>query len=446
MIRRVRYLVSDIFFWLRSHPVRAGLGLLVVAAVGAGAALGIGELTDDDGTDPLTSPAPPVFILDDDEVEEPADLGFPAFATRNTTRVAGEDSVTTAAGVALATFPAAGAVPGPDAVTIVDSEDWAAGVAAASLVADPVGSPVLMSQAGEISDLTADAIEALAPDGGPGTGGKEAFVIGDAASPEGLSTTKLSGASSAATAAKIASHRAELAKEKPDHVLIATSDDPALAMPAAAWAARSGDPVLFSQANSVPEATLEALEGPLNKVPVYLLGGEEVISAAAEKRIARAAGAPVVRASTASEPVANAIEFARFADGDFGWDINDPGHGFVVANAARPADAAAAAPLSGSGTWGPLLLTDDAEAAPPELEGYLLDLKPGYETDPTRALYNHIWLIGDEDAVSVEVQVELDEISEVAPVESGQGNSLLGDEPKDGNRKPKSSRSSAQDD
>ena len=63
------------------------------------------------------------------------------------------------------------------------------------------------------------------------------------------------------------------------------------------------------------------------------------------------------------DPIANAIAFARYADGSFGWNINDPGHGFVLARDDAPLYAAAAAPLSASGTWGPLLLTDDADYA-----------------------------------------------------------------------------------
>ncbi len=80
-----------------------------------------------------------------------------------------------------------------------------------------------------------------------------------------------------------------------------------------------------------------------------------------------------------------------------------------------------ASPLSASGTWGPLLVSEEAGTLPPALRGYLLDLKPGYESDPTRALYNHIWLVGDPSALSVDFQAQVDEIAEVAPVTSGSG-------------------------
>ena len=68
-------------------------------------------------------------------------LGFPAVATKNTTRVGGADPVANAAAVSQAVFPNAH----PSAVTLVDSGDWRAGIAAAALFAKPVGAPILLS-------------------------------------------------------------------------------------------------------------------------------------------------------------------------------------------------------------------------------------------------------------------------------------------------------------
>jgi hypothetical protein len=190
-------------------------------------------------------------------------------------------------------------------------------------------------------------------------------------------------------------------------------------MPAAGWAARSGDPVLFVRRGRVPAPTAKALDA-YRDVPVYALGPESAISARTLKRLGELASGDVERVA-AGDPVASSVRFARYASGSFGWNINDPGHGFVIASADRPLDAAAAAPLSASGTWGPLLVTDRADEPPPDLRRYLLDLKPGYESDPTRAVYNHLWLIGDRSAISVGFQARVDELAEVAPVSSGTG-------------------------
>jgi hypothetical protein len=246
------------------------------------------------------------------------------------------------------------------------------------------------------------------------------FTIGTAAEPDGFETLSVDGSGAAEIAAEVDKLRERLAGE-PDAVVVASADEPAYAMPAAGWAARSGDPVLFAERDALPKPTVAALRGH-DGVPVYVLGPESAISAKTMKEIEHIA--PGAERIADEGPVESSIAFARYANDGFGWNINDPGHGFVIANAERPLDAAVAAPLSGSGTWGPLLVTDDADALPAPLRGYLLDLKPGYEDDPTRAVYNHIWLVGDEVALSVDLQAEVDGLAEVAPVTSGSGSTL----------------------
>jgi hypothetical protein len=419
VLRAIRNRLADGVHWLSRHWLLVGAVVVVLAGAAVGAYL---VATDDSGdARTVTAPAPQVVVREVPAPEETEDLGFPAFATKNTTRVSGADPIADAAAVALAVDPSTGGVKGPDAVTLVDAADWPGGIAAASLVAAPVGAPILVTDSNEIPELTENAIRALGPEGSDETAGRQAFVIGAAATPDDLDTLEVKGANAAELAAEVASLRERLTG-RPDHLLLASSDEPAFAMPAAGWAARSGDPILYVQRNSVPEPTRKALER-YEGVPVYVLGPTSAISSKAFQEVEKLA--PGAKRVGADDPVASAIEFARFASGGFGWNINDPGHGFVIANTERPLDAAVAAPLSASGTWGPLLVTEDADAVPEQLRGYLLDLKPGYEQDPTRALYNHLWLIGDTGALSVDFQAQLDEIAEVAPVSSGSGASAL---------------------
>ena len=251
--------------------------------------------------------------------------------------------------------------------------------------------------------------------------------MGAAAAPEGLRAATIEGANPAEIASQIDLVRQRLTKSEPEHLLVTTSDDPAIAMPAAAWAARSGDPVFFVGQDTAPEATLEAL-GRHKNLPLFVLGSKSEISDDVLKELEKATSSKPERIE-GENPVESAVNFARYVNGAFGWDVNDPGHGFVVANTARPLDAAAASPLSASGTWGPLLVTDDANVLPPDLRGYLLDVKPGYQDDPTRAVYNHLWVIGNESAVSVDVQAQMDELAELAQVETGTGRDILGPPP-----------------
>jgi len=119
--------------------------------------------------------------------------------------------------------------------------------------------------------------------------------------------------------------------------------------------------------------------------------------------------------------VENAIAFARYTDGDFGWGVRDPGHGLVFANTSRQQDAGAGAALAATGTYGPLLLLDSSTRLAPPLQSYLLDIQPGYRFDPVRGVYNHAWLMGDESAISVDLQAQIDQLMEIVKVKQPGG-------------------------
>ncbi len=64
------------------------------------------------------------------------------------------------------------------------------------------------------------------------------------------------------------------------------------------------------------------------------------------------------------------------------------------------------------------LLSDDAEKLPQKLEEYFLSVQPGYEDDPSQAVYNRAWILGDDKAISVDQQAQLDQLTELIPVQS----------------------------
>ncbi len=392
------------------------LVFIVVAIVGSSG----GEKTD---TAAAPAPAPTANESASDSSSSSSSqtaeqLGYPSFATNNTTRIGGSDPAANAAGAALAVFPSTTAKQRPAAVTLVSEEDWAGAIAASVLMAPPVRAPILFSGADELPAASEEALTALDPPGSKATGGASLFAIGTVALPGGAGdVTRVDSGDPASTAAQIATLRDRLFGGPPAHIVIASSSQPSFAMPAAAWAARSGDPILYAEAKKLPSPTAAVLkEHP--KVPVFVLGPASAISADVVKEIAKVS--KQVKRVAGKDPVANAIAFARYRAGGFGWNVNDPGHGFVLARSDDPASAAAASPLSASGTWGPLLLTDNADAVPADLRGYFLDVKPGYTTDPTRAFYNHVWMIGDQEAIGVGQQAEVNELAELAKIGGGE--------------------------
>jgi hypothetical protein len=344
-------------------------------------------------------------------------LGFPLVATRNTTRISGADPIADAAAAALATHPPAPQGRPLEAVAVVPDDSWQAGIAASVLAGPPTRIPVLISQHGAVPDATAQALAQLDPRG-RGPGGVAVYSLGGASAPSDLRAAEVEGDSPAAIANAVDQLRQRLVRREPQNILVVSSDQPGYAMPAAAWAARSGDPVLFTGKSEVPEATLAALRRHVASA-VYVLGPRSVVSKTAAAQLARVSASVQRVGSTGA--VRNALLFARYTDGSFGWNINDPGHGMELANVDRPLDAAAAASLASSGQWGPLLVTDKADALPPELRTFLLDIKPGYQTDPTRAVYNHVWLMGDATAIGGEVQAEVDELAELAQIGAAAG-------------------------
>jgi putative cell wall-binding protein len=382
---------------------------IVVAIVGSSG-------SKDEGTSegaPAPAPAPGKSDGGESASQTSEALGYPSFATNNTTRIGGSDPAANAAAVSLAVFPSTTPVQQPSAVTLVNEEDWAGAIAASVLMAEPVRAPVLFSSPDELPEASEEALAALDPQASKATGGASLFAIGSVALPGGAEATRVDSGDPASTAAQIATLRDRLFGKPPAHILVASSSSPDFAMPAAAWAARSGDPVLYADAKQLPAATAQVLkEHP--KTPVFVLGPTAAIS----KDVFKEIGELAKRATRVAgkDPAANALALARFHAGSFGWNVNDPGHGFVLARSDSPADAAAAAPLSASGTWGPLLLTEDAGTLPDVVHGYFLDVKPGYTTDPTRAFYNRVWLIGDQEAIDLNQQAEVNELAELAKI------------------------------
>jgi hypothetical protein len=377
--------------------------LVACCALFAGCSIG-----DDDET------AAPIAVQSDDE-EAAAELGFPFTATKNTTRVAGADAIADVAGVAGAVWPSTSDTTRPRAVVIVDKDNWQGGIAASAFAGTAFRAPILLSDGGELPSVSADTLDRLDPPGADVTKNAEIIRIGSVPpEPDGRRTTTIDGDDVYALASEIDRAHAVATGEPSDDVIVASGERAEYAMPAAAMAARSGDAVLFAARDELPEPTVEALERH-DKPDVFVLGPESVVSAEVERKLRPLARR--VQRVDGPTPVQNAIEFARFQSGSFGWGAEVPGQNFTVVSTSRPLDAVGAASLATNGVFAPLLLTDDADTLPRSLESYLLDVQPGFETDPRLSVFNHVWILGDEDTISVEQQGRLDEVTSLIPVQ-----------------------------
>jgi ell wall binding domain 2 (CWB2) len=393
---------------VRSALVRFGALLLLLALALSGCSLG-----EDEGEQ-----SPPQLGVQADDDEAAQKLGFPSSVTRNTVRVGGSDAAADAAGVAGALYPATGDADRPTAVVLVDQDDWVTGIAASALAGPPIGAPILLTDGDELPAVTEDTLERLDPKGSDLSEDAQVIRMGpDVARPDGFKTAVIEGAEPFARAAAIDRFFSAARGEPSNDVVLYSGDSAEWAMPAASWAARSGDAVLPVRRNSIPAPILRAIREH-ERPNVFILGPKRVISEKVVRELER--DRKLVRSVERIEgatPVESAIAFARYEKGDFGWGVVVPGYNFAVANLSRPLDAAAAAPLATRGLFAPLLLTDDAAELPQPLEEYFLSVQPGYEDDPGQAVYNRAWILGDDEAVSVAQQAQIDRIMELVPVQ-----------------------------
>jgi hypothetical protein len=360
----------------------------------------------------------PAQLAPESDEEQPAEqLAFPSTATRNTVRVGGADEAADAAGVANAVFPATGDADRPTAVGLVDQDDWQTAIAAAVLAGPPIGAPLLLADGDSLPAITEETLDRLQPRGSDLSKDAQVIRVGlDVARPGGFKTAVVEGDNPYERAAAIDRFFSVARGEPAADVVLYSGESAEWAMPAAAWAARSGDTVLPVRAGAIPPPIVEALEAH-ERPNVYLLGPERIISEEVAGQLERRRLARSVNRIEGPTPVENAIAFARYSKGDFGWGVVVPGHNFALASLDRPLDAAAAAALATRGVFAPLLLTDQPGELPQPLEQYLLSVQPGYEDSPADAVYNRAWILGDEEAISVRQQAQVDAITELIPVQ-----------------------------
>jgi hypothetical protein len=388
------------------RAVRRILATLAVATLGlTGCSLG-----DDD-------PAPGRDGAESGDDRAAEQLGFPNTATRNTIRVAGNDATADAAGVANALFPATGDADRPTAVVLVDDGDWQSAIAASVLAGPPIGAPLLLVDGSGVPAVTGDTLERLDPRGSDLSKDAQVIRIGDeTARPDGFKTAVVQGGDPYERAAAVDRFFSAARGRPSASVVLFSGEQPEWAMPAAAWAARSGDAALPVERDAIPDPVRRALREH-EQPDVFVLGPESVISNRVVAQLRDGPAGSVTRIQGPT-PVENAIAFARFRQGSFGWGVEVPGYNFTVASVARPSDAAAAAALGTRGVFAPLLLTGRGNDLPNALESYFLSVQPGYEEDPGQAVYNRVWILGDDDAVPLASQARLDRITELIPVQS----------------------------
>jgi hypothetical protein len=186
------------------------------------------------GCGPSQNQAGPVGGLRAQESAAAQRLGFPGFATKNTTRVGGADPSADAAGVALAVYPSLSYATRPRVVALADATGGAGSLAAAVLMSAPLRAPILLSDGPNLAPASVQALKSLAPLGASEAGGAQIIRVGDVASPPGLRSANISGFDMFALGRAVNTFMARIRGRPSSRVVVVSADSPAYAMPAAA--------------------------------------------------------------------------------------------------------------------------------------------------------------------------------------------------------------------
>jgi hypothetical protein len=437
-----------------------GLVLIVLAAAGvfsAGAAtvghVGLvtsatAPLTPDIQTAPFGAPASKPDYTVPPPPGQPTLV--PTISTKSTQRLYGADPFQEAVSVTQHVWNAAlpenapnenNNVPDrPWGVTLVTPDDPLTAITAVPLLHFPDDAPILYVTRTGIPTITANEIKRLGDTGMSRFHNVDAFLVGAAANPGVERQLKAMGLRYATVTAPNVPALANTVDqlygsiENPDtgvpnmdngaeNVMVGSMQDYQYLLPATHWVAHMASGLLWVNATSVPQPTIDALKRRNGQARIYLFGGPQQISAAVAKQLGRYGTVMRItnddivdfNAPPTNTPVDTAIAFAKMWDtaGEVGWNITGPGHGFTIVNITDWQGAVASSPLSHLGFHSPLLLTDSADKLPPQLDAYYTSVAPTYFTSPDEGPYNMHYVMGSWQQVTWPLQGHIDYISEM---------------------------------
>jgi hypothetical protein len=380
----------------------------------------------------------------------------PTIATKTTTRLYGADAFQEAVSITQHIWPAAVSTTAPTennndpdrpwALTLLTPDDPLTAITATPLIHFPDDAPVLYVTKNGIPQVTLNEIKRLGDTGISRYNNVDAFLVGAAANPAvkkqlaslGLKYVSVTAPSIPALANTVDKLYGSI--QNPDtgvagmgggatmgggssNVFIGSTSAYNYILPATHWVAHMATGLFWVNKNSVPAATIAGLQRRNGQANIYLFGGPNQISGSVAKQLSQYGR--VVRVSNNDNVAFNAnptdtapdtaIGFAKMWDpmGMVGWKITGAGHGFTLVNENDWQAAVASAPLSHLGFHAPLLMTNNANTLPSQLDGYYHSVAPTYTETPADGPYNMTYVIGNWKQVTWAEQAHIDYISEM---------------------------------
>ncbi|MBE0477196.1 MAG: cell wall-binding repeat-containing protein [Coriobacteriia bacterium] len=283
-------------------------------------------------------------------------------------RIAGDDRMKTAVAVSQQAFPDAASLGPGKAVVIASAFGWADALPASSL-AGAVGGPLLLVGKDQVPSPVAGELKRL-----KGLGVTKAYVVGgdpvvgsqaraQLKSILGTTPVRVEGSDRYGTSYAVSEQTRKLRASGPTGgtAFVATGLNFPDALAASSLAAALRGPIVLTQTQALPSATLKALAN-LKPDRIVICGGDPAVGPRVESDLKKVYGGKVVRKAGP-----NRYDTAR-ALIDHGKTLTGvPAPvGIFLATGTNYPDALAGGVLAGIGTgpWAPLMLTDPARLSP----------------------------------------------------------------------------------
>ena len=233
--------------------------------------------------------------------------------------------------------------------------------------------------------------------------GRIPFFIEEQLNMLGFGTKRISGNNFYETAAKVAEYL-----NYPQNIMIISGEDYREGLSTCAYAAHSGDVILFSDKDQLPWVTRTVIQ--ITKSPnVFIVGSTYTISEKVEEEI-RKLDIQFVDRISGKNPYEITVNFAKYKSPDdgFGWGRNyRDGHGFTFTSIDSPLDNSSSATFGHLGKHTPILPAESYKL-PDIIKHYIESVKPISMQVPGPP-FMHGWIIGCDNIISYKTQIEIEE-------------------------------------
>jgi len=298
---------------------------------------------------------------------------------------------------------------GSSRITLAGLDNPLDALASLALTHHPFHGPIILVTPTGIDPLIIDEIQRLASAGAHST--TQAILVGplgqhveDQLVSLGLRVTRITGMNAYHTAAEIGRFLGY-----PNDMMLVSGQDPYSGLVAGAMAAHRGIPIVFTLKDRLPQETIAVIKAAHKPVNVFVIGGRDVISDETEQTVRGLVDGTVSRIS-GKDPFELSVRFAKYrsADGRFGFGkVQRHGHAYTFVNPGRWQNSIFGSMLAHSGKHTPILFLTRDEV-PYVTRDYLLEVNPAKAVPEPP--YMHAFIIGDLQAISPRVQLEIENL------------------------------------